>query len=67
MQMGTLGALAARGAALLAQYRELAGRLLAGGPGTWLCTSWSNSRSAGAVSGTQSPLIPGRSRRAGSD
>jgi hypothetical protein len=36
MQMGTLGAApAAPGAALLAHDRELAGRLLAGGIGTW--------------------------------
>ncbi len=36
MQLGTLGAApAAAGAALLAQDRELAGRLLAGGTGTW--------------------------------
>jgi hypothetical protein len=32
----------APGAALLAHDRELAGRLLAGGTGTWLCPSWSN-------------------------
>ncbi len=36
MQLGTLGAApAAAGAALLAQDRALAGRLLAGGTGTW--------------------------------
>ena len=36
MQLGTLGAApAAAGAALLAHDRELAGRLLAGGTGTW--------------------------------
>jgi len=36
MQLGTLGAApAAAGAALLAHDRELAGRLLAGGGGTW--------------------------------
>jgi glycosyltransferase 2 family protein len=36
MQLGTLGAApAAAGAALLAHDRELAGRLLAGGAGTW--------------------------------
>jgi hypothetical protein len=35
MQLGTLGAAPAVGAALLAHDRELAGRLLAGGTGTW--------------------------------
>jgi undecaprenyl-diphosphatase len=36
MQLGTLGAApAAAGAALLAHVRQLAGRLLAGGAGTW--------------------------------
>ena len=43
MQLGTLGAApAAAGTALLAHDRALAGRLLAGGTGTWPCPSWSN-------------------------
>ena len=48
MQLGTLGAApAAAGAALLAHDRALAGRLFAGGTGTWACPSWSNRWCAG--------------------
>jgi glycosyltransferase 2 family protein len=59
MQLGTLGAApAAAGAALLAHDRELAGRLLAGGTGTWALSKLvkqmlRRARPATLVSGTR--------------